>query len=90
MSHPWFRVALVTLLALTDLIVYFYETGRLGSRLLLVFTLFLSFYTNPKSIMTWAKMLCFVLIGRNMPLESGKGISTLGIRKRKLARVVLI
>ncbi len=28
MSHPWFRVALVTLLALTDLIVYFYETGR--------------------------------------------------------------
>ncbi len=29
MSHPWFRVALVTLLALTDLIVYFYETGRM-------------------------------------------------------------
>jgi hypothetical protein len=30
MSHPWFRVALVCLLALTDFIVYFYETAILG------------------------------------------------------------
>jgi hypothetical protein len=43
MSHPWFRVALVTLLALTDLIVYFYETGRtMGSEKLFLEVLLLT------------------------------------------------
>jgi hypothetical protein len=93
MSHPWFRVALVTLLALTDLIVYFYETGRRGSRLLLVFTHFLSFNTNPKSIMPLSKMLCSVLKRqehafrirqgcfnfRNTQTETGKGSSEMRI-----------
>jgi hypothetical protein len=40
MSHPWFRVALVTLLALTDLIVYFYETGRTMGRRKIIFGIF--------------------------------------------------
>jgi len=40
MSHPWFRVALVTLLALTDLIVYFYETGRTMEQQKIIFVVF--------------------------------------------------
>jgi hypothetical protein len=40
MSHPWFRVALVTLLALTDLIVYFYETGRMMGQRKIIFGIF--------------------------------------------------